>query len=503
MDRLQEILDCKEFRNISPVTDYQREKIQKLSSRYILFKNKDNKHGVCENCLSDVEFEKTIHKETIKCPCCGKIMKVEHTWRKKGCDYNLDWFVQGKAISKDIFVLRYFEAYQYRTYSKRISEEAREIFDFKTGKRFRVEYHYLNKKWDKGNYHYVEHNMCWTTRKAWCLNGKHLQSDKQLIRETSKIGALKYYDYASKIGTYFLLSDDYFGLLSAPVYEKMEKVGFKDLVEQDFGRGQIRWNPKATSLVKMLKLDKVRYKYFQENPTTVTLSFLQKYKNISEKEIKYVLENAGCRSERYSELRRLKVRKTIKAMEYAKRLREKSSILWVEYTDYLSNLKKLGYDMNDNSYLFPSDFCKEDHRVAEELVRRESELKAKKKAEKSAKIAAISEGLRKMDDLKDFLGGSNGLLVYVPEKAEELYEEGRLQHNCVGTYVDRIAEGKTMVFFIRKLNSPNEPFVTMEYCNGEVIQVRYDHNKTVDDTKIINFVDAFAERLRKNKVMVA
>ena len=123
------------------------------------------------------------------------------------------------------------------------------------------------------------------------------------------------------------------------------------------------------------------------------------------------------------------------------------------------------------------------------------------KAKQSRLIKKISNGLRKTDDLQEFLQGSNGLLVYVPESAEDLLKEGRHLHNCIGTYIDRIAEGKTLVFFVRRLNDINAPFVAFEYCNGEVVQCRYDKNEAVKDDKIINFVDAFAERLRKNKVL--
>ena len=111
-----------------------------------------------------------------------------------------------------------------------------------------------------------------------------------------------------------------------------------------------------------------------------------------------------------------------------------------------------------------------------------------------------------MEGLQEFLNGSNGLLVYVPESSEDLIAEGKSMNNCVGTYVDRIAEGKTFVFFVRRLDDPTAPFVDFEYCNGEVIQCRYDHNETAtEDTeqgaKIISFVDAFANKLRKNNVL--
>ena len=106
-----------------------------------------------------------------------------------------------------------------------------------------------------------------------------------------------------------------------------------------------------------------------------------------------------------------------------------------------------------------------------------------------------------MPDLQEFLSGSDGLLVYVPESTKDLVKESKALHNCLGTYAERIANGKTLVFFVRRLNDPTAPFVAFEYVNGDVVQCRADNNQNVNDDKIVSFVDAFAERLRKNNVL--
>jgi hypothetical protein len=191
---------------------------------------------------------------------------------------------------------------------------------------------------------------------------------------------------------------------------------------------------------------------------------------------------------------------------------------------YLETLKKqLKYDMTDKYYIMPKDFRKADLRASEELQKKRDEEKARRDHEaamkmqkQNDKIKAISDGLRKMPDLQKFLDGSRGFLVYVPENAEDLMTEGRIQHNCIGTYVDRVASNKTLLFFIRKLDCPDAPFVAMEYCNGDIIQCRYDHNidvftgkdscgnQVMDiDNNLIDFTNSLAEILRKNKVMVA
>jgi hypothetical protein len=78
----------------------------------------------------------------------------------------------------------------------------------------------------------------------------------------------------------------------------------------------------------------------------------------------------------------------------------------------------------------------------------------------------------------------------VPTSTEEIRKEGQTLHHCVGTYVDRVLEGKTIIMFIRKKEEIEKPFYTMEVCKGEVVQVRGGYNKDMTDA-VKNFVESF------------
>ena len=225
------------------------------------------------------------------------------------------------------------------------------------------------------------------------------------------------------------------------------------------------------------------------------MRYLQKFPTIRDDVLSYVTEK-NVDIDKYESLLELHIGHDLKAISY---LTENNLNIW-EYKHYVGMLKELNYKL-DKAYLFPADFRKADDRVAKEYKEFKDKEEAKKKRRQNRLIKKISDGLRKMDDLQEFLNGSDGLLVYVPDKASDLVEEGRNLHCCLGTYVDRIAEGKTLVFFVRRLNAPNDPFVAFEYVNGDVVQCRANNNEDVKDAKIINFVDAFAERLRKNNVL--
>lgn len=517
-ERISEIIDSKEFKSIRPINATTREKIRKRHSRYMFFYNKDAIHGTCERCGGKVSYsEKTIHKAKVWCPHCESEMEVMHTWRKPGgCDYEIAWDMDVKAINNEVFVIRYIMMHQFKSYEMEIGEVAREVFDFKTAKRYRISKHLVNdghgkneRIWHTANDYFVEFNM-YVQRRDFCMLASPVFTERKLFKELGKIDALDYYDWKSKLDTFYLLSDNINGLLSAPLYEKMEKVGLGDMAARDFGYGKISWNPKEKSIVKMLRLDKKHYNLFMEKPSVTALGFLQMYRKIPEADYRWVRDNDEF--DHYRKLRMLKIQRPITAMEYVKR----KKVNWIDYMDYLDRIKnELGYDMTDKSYIYPSDFKKADERTMHELDVKRQEERARADHERAMlmskqndKIKKISDGLRAMPNLKDFLGGSRGFLVYVPDNAEDLLTEGRLMHSCVGSYVDRVANGKTLIFFIRKLDSPNAPFVTMEYCNGEVIQARYDHNESIydenhKDNNLIDFIDAFACILRNNNIHVA
>ncbi len=91
--------------------------------------------------------------------------------------------------------------------------------------------------------------------------------------------------------------------------------------------------------------------------------------------------------------------------------------------------------------------------------------------------------------------GQQGLCY--PDRVSDLIREGKVQHICVGMYVDRVAKGETDVVYIRKNNAINASFCTMEITDGVIIQVRAKHNgKPPEDT--MEFVEKFRrEKLEK------
>ena len=481
----------------APIAPKYMETARELSAKYILFSNRDNKHGLCEKCYKDVKFSHTKHNQKIVCPNCGETLQAKHTWRGK-CKWEVDWYVVGEVVDSFTFALRYISVNRYDDYTKCINESARELYDFKHGWSYRFSW------W--GNTFHIDDSYCFQEfvmggyrRKQCCIGAESIDNIKDKLRT---LDAFKYFDKLDEYyGEYVYPRDNIKKLMSVTLYEKLEKAGMSYIAQRDFKNywGGIKYKRTETELTKMLGINKAQFRLLKTNATIKNLDFIKANHDMSLNTLQYLV----CQNltDTYKWATEFEPSNPLKLVKYV----EKHDIKTWDYRSHINMMEKLGYKIDEN-YRYPKDFYKEHRRVIDEYDAMLDEETIKGMNKQSKLIKKISDGLHKMPDLQEFLGDSKGLLVYVPESARDLITEGRLLHNCIGSYVDRIAQKKTLVFFVRRLNAPHDPFVAFEYCNGEVIQCRYDNNVAVkDDTeegaKILSFVEAFAQKLRENNVL--
>ena len=487
-----------EFNNqLKPITDEQKEFHRKKSERFLFVEDKDG-NCTCPICGERLKLGKTTHKQGVECPSCKEKLMVQHTWRASKSLELIKWMAIPQVINEHVVCLRYVLAHQYGANPMKVYEAARMYID-----EFHVDPEYYCKSehgWSRGKNPYFRPDNMMCHNRFECLYAN--MYTKNLFEELDKMDCFKYYSSKNEYDNTRIPSQLMYMVHSARLNEKLHKVGMNGLADEhmhyflNHGDRCYRQNYRASSLIDMLKLDKPRYNTLKACPTVSMLFFLQENKGINLDNLKMVDYSIS----NFKTINDIVYKTSLsfkKVFEYTKDLN-----LW-EYKHYLGLLETLGYDIKDKYYILPKDFRKADKKISDEynarLVeeqRKRDEERMKKLSEKDGLIKKISDGLKKMPNLAEFLNGSNGLLVYIPESAKDLIEEGRSQHNCVGTYIDRIAEGKTLVFFVRRLNDPTAPFVDFEYCNGEVVQCRYDHNENVEDTEIIDFVNRFAEVLR-------
>lgn len=103
---------------------------------------------------------------------------------------------------------------------------------------------------------------------------------------------------------------------------------------------------------------------------------------------------------------------------------------------------------------------------------------------------------KRLDNLKKLGYCNTHLAIVVPMKLEEILFEGKKLNHCVGSYVDRVKEGKTTILFVRRMDDMESPFFTMEYSGDRIIQCRGKNNKDAP-AEIKEFTDEWLKWLKK------
>ena len=153
----------------------------------------------------------------------------------------------------------------------------------------------------------------------------------------------------------------------------------------------------------------------------------------------------------------------------------------VFYKDYLETGTKLDYDFSDDFILFPRN-----------LLQAHDQTSALYNTKKKEIIdSAIQNAYETLAEQYRF--SQNGLTITPPQTAEEIIAEGHTLHHCVHTYIERIAEGRCIVLFIRQSDNVNEPFYTVELQENAVVQI-HGLNHSAPTPEVSKFLKLWEKR---------
>ena len=154
-----------------------------------------------------------------------------------------------------------------------------------------------------------------------------------------------------------------------------------------------------------------------------------------------------------------------------------SAQLWA---DYVRMLRDLECDLTDKHLIFPNSLKREHDKASRKLTQvKDEKLNAvfRERAEKNDKYAWENEEFK----------------VLIPHDISELYEEGRKLSHCVGTYGKVVAEGRSVVAFIRKATDVDTPLCTIEIRQNAIVQARGMSNRPAENIpKMKTFIKAWA-----------
>ncbi len=168
---------------------------------------------------------------------------------------------------------------------------------------------------------------------------------------------------------------------------------------------------------------------------------------------------------------------------------EKKNIGNRVYLDYLKACNYLGLDMNENKNRLPHDFMRwHDIRIDEADSKRQKEDRKKRK-ELYKKFSSVADKYAPMQKSEEY-----GFLMFIAKSPAELQKEGKKLNHCVGSmgYDQKFAREESLIFFLRKHDVPDKPYVTIEYSpkQKKVLQCYAEHNHkpSEDVTEYVNAV---------------
>lgn len=126
------------------------------------------------------------------------------------------------------------------------------------------------------------------------------------------------------------------------------------------------------------------------------------------------------------------------------------------------------------------------HNMLIEINIIDKEERTKEEQERLNKLAAKLYDQRK----EKFEYADDNFSIIIPEEMNKVTKEGVYLHHCVGGYVNRVAEGRTNILFLRKNDDIDIPFFTIEVSNSnEIIQIHGLYNRWLgNEPEAVKFV---------------
>ena len=442
--------------------------------------------GACQHCKN-----KDINLKTVKsgsygiCPICRKKVKYRNEKFSKLLR-DKDYVLIAQPVNiQNMYVLRKFlviKESNYIDYRYIKYEMERCCIEYNISSGFKVKFWFkeYNLDWAFGfykNMSYTLPDIVWTYYKN--LNCLFYDDFKYCsIKDYAKTRTVCLFEYLKTYKDFpqieYLVKLKMFNLVNDIINYGSYKLHFDNQVKNILGLNSVYYKF-ALKLNKSLNLEMID-----------GLRFLQSYKiqpNIENLNVAIKLDNMLCfKDNKYIFLKL--------GFNLITSYLKQSHCNLRDYFDYILNCKKLKYNLQDTAITKPKDFKK----AHDEAYKRVKYITNKEIYEKANNI---------LNNLQILEFKNKELALIVPQEVFDLVEEGKNLSHCVGSYIERVANKESMIFFIRKIEELDKSYFTLEINpkNFKIVQCRGLHNVSADE-KILKFVHKWQkEKLNSLKVI--
>ena len=218
--------------------------------------------------------------------------------------------------------------------------------------------------------------------------------------------------------------------------------------------------------------------------TDEALEFFEK-SNLRVKDLESLIEEVGSVT---------KVANYIRKQEY------KPSTFIQYWKDYLRMAEAEGYDTSDSIVRFPKNLKRRHDEILEVINERQRQKDMAARAEKNK---AINARIVKQLPKARRLFWENDRYMFIPAgTAEELEQEGRTLHHCVGSspiYKENMAAGTSWILFLRKKEDVQKPYYTIEISmsDDKILQYYSEFDRQPDKEEISKLLTEYKRYLKK------
>ncbi len=297
---------------------------------------------------------------------------------------------------------------------------------------------------------------------------------------------------------------------SKPYLEYLIKAGMTkmatDIINDSRWHDPTDMNPKGKNLKEVLKLDGNRAARMREiNGSFPALKWLQREQQTGEKvtqeALEYLEKHRVGPSDTGVILKELgSVTRMVNYMKKQSCSPKRTIEIW---KDYLRMSKREGLNLQDDIVRLPKDLKARHDDLVEVINKRRDRERLKRDAEKYRMIDA---NIRRHIEKAERYYWQNAQYIIVPAaKCEELVAEGRRLHHCVGAsdlYMNKMAEGKSWILFLRRKAEPEKPYYTIEIDmnTDELLQWYSEYDRKPDKEKIRKVLSEFKQNLKRERV---
>ena len=172
------------------------------------------------------------------------------------------------------------------------------------------------------------------------------------------------------------------------------------------------------------------------------------------------------------------------------------------WRDYMSMARQEGLNVQDDIVRFPKDLKARHDELVRVINERRDKARIRKEKSKYRKLDKQIAG--HLPDAKIYFY-ENAEYIFIPAgKCEELIEEGRTLHHCVGAsdlYMNRMAKGETWIVFLRRKKNIDVPYYTLEIDmkDDSIKQWYSEYDRKPDEKAVSKLLTEYKNVVRKER----